>query len=188
MAKSAIGNPGAAKSGTASNHHTMIILAVTLGSVVFGVVFIILVINLIRQTSNSRRARHARRADDWKRFTSTTTSSYVAASEIASCRTEFSEVRSPSSMTVTSGESSSSSTNPNTCRNDSVFIYSAADDSNGATLNAFASKPRRSRLIQDNVYWEITDQSHNAHYSEVSSIFPEQDREEVPNVLYDTEA
>lgn len=191
IAKSSIGNPAAAeKSGNVAKHHTMIILAVSVGSVVFGVVFIILLINVIRQATNSRRSRHARRGDQWKPITTTTTGSYVAASEIATSRMEFAEVRSPSSMTMTSGESSSSSTSANACpftRNDSVFIYSAAD-ANGATLDDFAAKPRRSRCVQDNIYWEITDQSRNAQYSEISSILHVPNREEVPNVLYDADA
>lgn len=192
--RSAIGAPEE-KPKKSVSQHTLLILAVSLGGVVFGIVVIVVLVNVVRRSANSGDGELSGRRNNWKRMGSTNTSSYVAASEIVSSRVEFSDIRSPSSMTVTSGASSSSSSNQYTFgRNDSVFLHNTADAS-GVTLNVpNVPKPRRSRLMQENVYWEISDlsMSRNAQFVEenAETVDPQglDNREEVANVLYDVDA
>lgn len=177
---------------------TILIVAVAVGSLIFGALFVFMLLNVARRSNDDSSASHS---DRWKRVGSLNTSStvcsggYATASDIMSPRLDLREVQSPSGSTTTSGNSSlqtqffgrSEVRSPDMGAGAPLITVSGS-----VTATDEIPRPRRSRLLQENVYWEITDRpgtvSSASEETDERSSSPDESRQLVNNVLYGSRA
>lgn len=173
---------------------TILIVAVAVGSLIFGALFVFMLLNVARRSNDVSSSSHG---DRLKRVGSLNTSStvcsggYATASDVMSPRLDLREVQSPSGSTTTSGNSSlqmqffgrSEVRSPDMGVGVPLITVSSS-----VTATDEISRPRHSRLLQENVYWEITDRparaSSASEETDERSSSPDESRQLVNNVLY----
>lgn len=195
------------KKNSGFSHSMSLIIGVAVGSLLLGALFVFLLLNIARKSATSTNESSNTRWYQWKRIGSTNTNSigysagYLPGSDVQSPRPDFQQMQSPTTVSTNTTSSGSSAASQQQFFGRSEVrspvqtegAVSIATISSEANSKKDAEKPRRSRLLQENIYWEIADNSareegsssaESSRTGNVQSDGSTSDRELVNNVLY----